>query len=110
MLYLIATVAPTFSAGPVIWVTTGFVGGVIAARRGYPPVIGIIVGTVGGPLCLAAALLLPRTTDKRLQLERERKMSENLKTARKQKTCPECGCTHSVVNNFCPSCMHRYVA
>ena len=45
----------------LIWCVLGYVGGRIAARKGYPPKSGMAVGVLFGPIGLVAAAVLPRT-------------------------------------------------
>ncbi len=92
----------------VPWILFGLAGGFIAARKGYSPTLGIILGVICGPLGLLCGLGLPMTEEGRRVRELERSVAADLKEARQNKTCPKCGCVHSVVNNFCPSCMFQY--
>lgn len=92
------------------WTVFGFFGGFVAARKGYPPTMGILIGVFLGPLGLLVALILPRTLEGQEQRHREKLMDAKVKAARVQKSCPECGTEHSSNQRFCPSCMYRYPA
>lgn len=90
------------------WVLFGFLGGVIAAKKGYSPVLGIALAMICGPCGLVIALVLPRTAEGRAMQSEESQWNVELAAARRQKICPQCGGSHSAVNRFCPSCMYRY--
>jgi hypothetical protein len=86
----------------------GFVGAYVFAKKGYRPGVGALIGVLFGPLGLLASLLIPRTSAAIDDAKEGRRLNDELAAARKQKRCPECGCSHSVINQFCPSCMHKY--
>ncbi len=91
-----------------LWVVFGLSGGLIAAKKGYSPTLGIILGAIFGPFAILVGLILPRTKEARAMWEDEVRIMAELKAARKNKKCPHCGAIHSVVNQFCPSCIHDY--
>ena len=90
------------------WVAFGLAGGYIWSRKGYSPPHGVIIGVLTGPLGLLVSALCPQTAAALEEDEDEERLKRELIAARKQKTCPKCGCSHSVINEFCPHCMHRY--
>lgn len=90
------------------WIAFGLVGGFIAARKGYSPTLGVVGGVLFGPCGLLVGMLLPRTAQGRHQRDDDDRWQADLRAARDNKTCPQCGCQHSVGNRFCPSCMFRY--
>jgi hypothetical protein len=92
----------------LIWWCLGFLGGSLAARKGYSPIVGIVLALACGPFGLMIALILPRTQYGRELKSFENQLEADLRVARKNKTCPTCGCVHSQINRFCPSCMYRY--
>ncbi len=85
-------------------------GGFLWARKGYNPAFGVVLCALTGPIGLTLSLFLPRTSEAREASDEEHILKLDLKKARQNKTCPDCNCEHSVVNNFCPACMHRYAA
>ncbi len=94
---------------PIIgWIVFGFAGAYIFAKKGYRPLVGAMVGVFLGPCGLVVSLLIPRTTAAAQDAEESERLNQELIAARKQKQCPKCGCTHSAINAFCPSCMHQY--
>src|SRR5262245_61295720 len=44
-----------------LWIVLGIVGGRIFARKGYPPLVGVLLGIGGGPFGLLVALSAPYT-------------------------------------------------
>jgi hypothetical protein len=47
----------------IIWTGLGYLGGKLAAKKGYPPKYGVVLGILGGPLTWLIGLLLPRTAE-----------------------------------------------
>jgi hypothetical protein len=92
----------------LVWIVLGLLGGFLFAKKGYSPRTGIIVGVLFGPLGLLISLFIPYTAEGRRMREEERRDRDELRLSRQNKTCPKCGCQHSVVNRFCPSCMYEY--
>lgn len=90
------------------WIAFGLAGGYIFARKGYSPTHGVIVGALFGPCALFVSALCPRTAAALEEDDEANRLKRELVVARAQKPCPKCGCTHSVINQFCPRCMHRY--
>ena len=97
-----------FIVAMLAWIAMGYLGGSLAAQKGYSPTLGVILGSVIGPTGLIVALLLPMTEEGYRQRELEVDVAKGLKIARTNRSCPQCQCTHSVVNRFCPSCMFQY--
>jgi len=52
-----------------IWLSLGYLGGMLAARKGYNPRLGILAGLVGGPVALMVGLIMPYT-DQGLEQDR----------------------------------------
>jgi hypothetical protein len=92
-----------------VWCFLGYLGGKLAARRGYPPRLGIILGIVLGPFALLiAALILPYTAAGRQQLDMEMAMDAEIAESMKPKNCPECGREVTMAARFCPRCNYRF--
>jgi hypothetical protein len=90
----------------LLWGTFGYIGGWIAARKGYPPRLGIILGAITGPIGLLIGLLLPRTKEGRMQADFERRLATE---AAARQACPSCGEEISAHANVCGICEHRIV-
>jgi hypothetical protein len=83
------------------WVTLGLIGGRIAAHRGYPPLLGMAVGIILGPLGLVASLLIPRRRD-----VVQKELAEEL-IQHSTHECPTCGAVIAATRNECPRCVYR---
>lgn len=92
----------------IIWCVLGYAGGYIAARKGYPPRIGVIVAIFFGPIALAVCALLPTTAAGREQAEIERQIYEENLHQDRVKVCPNCGRAVSFKSRVCPRCEHRF--
>jgi len=93
----------------LIWVVLGLLGGYIFAQKGYPPTLGIIVGVLVGPIGIAVAAVLPRTKERRTQMEMERETKLELQATQQTHTCPKCGRENSAATRICPRCECRYL-
>jgi len=93
----------------LIWCALGYAGGWIAARKGYPPKLGVVVGVLFGPLGLIVGALLPRTKEGREQAELEREMAEEAAEFNQRQKCPSCGREISARARVCGLCGHRLV-
>ena len=81
----------------------------MAAKRGYSPRKGIVLGILLGPIALVgAALLLPRTAAGREQLELENKLKVETSQYSQRQDCPKCGRDVSVMAYICPRCGHHF--
>jgi hypothetical protein len=87
----------------ISWTVCGFIGGWLAARKGYWPLGGIILGILGGPCALVLAVFLPRSKTGREQAAFERQ----LKTAPRRANCPECGREIPFGSRACPFCQYQ---
>lgn len=72
-----------------LWIGLGFVGGWIMARKGYQPLVGVLIGLVGGPFGLLAALSAPYTSAGHEIAERERQIEAEREAARQTRACPK---------------------
>jgi hypothetical protein len=93
-----------------IWGMLGYVGGTIAARKGYPPIWGVILGILLGPIGLLVGLLLPLTQSGREQAELEREINLDRVHEKRLKPCPQCGRDVAFTCLVCPRCDHRFAA
>ena len=75
----------------LIWCALGYTGGWIAARKGYPPRLGMVIGIFTGPIGLAVGALLPRTKKGREQGEYERSLNLEAAQFNQRQNCPSCG-------------------
>ena len=91
-----------------IWCLLGYAGGWIAARKGYPPRMGIVVAVIFGPLALVVCALLPMTEDGREQAVIERQIHHDEIDQDRLKSCPACGREVSFKSRVCPRCEHRF--
>ncbi len=92
-----------------IWCVLGYLGGRLAARRGYPPRAGIILGIMLGPVALlVATVLLPYTSSGREQRRLEQAMDAEIAESMKPKACPGCGREVTAATRFCPRCNYRF--
>ncbi|MAG93173.1 MAG: hypothetical protein CMJ48_05425 [Planctomycetaceae bacterium] len=92
----------------LLYVVFGFLGGWIAARKGYPPRLGVIVGVVMGPLGLLIGAILPRTKEGRKQAEFRRQLAAEAAEYRKRQDCPSCREEISACAVVCGFCGHRF--
>jgi hypothetical protein len=83
----------------VAWAMMGLAGGRIAAHRGYPPLLGLVLGLTG-PLWLTLILLLPR----RRHLSRQA-YTDSLQG--KVTSCATCGQEIYAISRKCPRCSYR---
>lgn len=75
----------------LIWCALGYAGGWIAARKGYPPFLGAVVGVLIGPIGLVVGALLPRTKEGREQAKLDRELAVEAAALNKRQNCPSCG-------------------
>lgn len=98
--------------GLLLWVGFGFLGGYLTARKGYPPLIGILVGLSSilfGPFVLAIVLFLPTTSQRREQIAQENETATELAAASMIQACPKCGRQNSCTTPVCPRCNRRLI-
>ena len=87
----------------LIWMAFGYLGGKIAAKKGYLPTYGVVLGACFGPLWLLVSLFLPKT---RQGLEQE-KFEKDLAAAPKIANCPSCGKRIPYGSTVCPECEYQ---
>lgn len=92
----------------VIWCLLGYLGGWIAARKGYPPRMGVIIAIIFGPIALIVGAILPMTEAGREQAETERQINQENIYHDRLKPCPACGREVSLKCPVCPRCEHRF--
>ncbi len=92
----------------LIWCALGYVGGRIAAHKGYPLGVGIATGIVLGPFALAVFALLPMTEAGRELAETERQIRQDAEDRDRRKECPQCGRIVSISCRVCPRCGHHF--
>jgi hypothetical protein len=90
------------------WLLLGGVGGYIVAWKGYPPVLGIIIGIVVGPIGLVAALLLPSTRQGREFRKQHHDTKVDLLYSSRTRPCPRCRRLNSITTTICPRCEYRF--
>lgn len=97
-----------FISGIVPWIILGYLGGLVFARKGYPPKVGIILGILLGPFGFLLFLLLPMTDSgiRQAKLDAEVENEHRLNTALKD--CPNCKRSVGQSTRFCPRCNHRF--
>lgn len=91
-----------------MWCALGYAGGWIAARKGYPPRLGIVLAIIFGPIALVFCALLPATKEGREQLELEREIRADNAEFAVRRNCPKCGREVSARAPACPRCDHRF--
>jgi len=89
----------------LLWCVLGYVGGTIAARKGYPPRLGVLVGIIFGPITLCVCQLLPATKKGREHAEIERELHAD---SAERLNCANCGREVSARAPACPRCDHRF--
>ena len=94
--------------GIIPWVILGYLGGLIFARKGYPPRLGIILGIVLGPIGLVVFAMLPMTGEgaRQSRLDDEIELQERINA--RLKDCPQCKRTVGFSSRFCPRCNYRF--
>ena len=90
--------------GIIAWVILGTIGGRMFAHRGYPPLIGVAVGVLLGPLWLLLCWFLPMTSGARSEWKNNR----DLAAMAASRPCPQCGRVCGGLATFCPQCHHRF--
>ncbi len=88
----------------LIWCALGYAGGWIAARKGYPPFLGAVVGAFFGPIGLVVAALLPRTKEGREQAKLDRELAAEATAFNARQNCPSCGREISTRARVCGLC------
>ncbi len=97
-----------FFFGIIPWIVLGYFGGLVFARKGYPPKAGIVLGILLGPIGLILFLILPMTDSGirqakfDAQIEREQRINATLKN------CPECKRSVGFAARFCSRCNYRF--
>lgn len=94
-----------FAISVVVWIIMGTIGGRMFAYRGYPPILGIAVGLIFGPIWLAVCWFLPMTNAARTAWKTNRATE---KAGASSKACPQCERTCGGMATFCPACHHRF--
>lgn len=92
----------------LVWCALGYAGGWLAARKGYPPRLGVVAGVLGGPIALVVCLLLPRTKAGHALAKMERELAAETQEFGQRHKCPSCGREVSVRAPSCPRCDHRF--
>ncbi len=87
----------------------GYVGGCLAARKGYSPHEAVLYTIIFGPFALAVYALLPMTEAGREQAEVERQIARDSMHRDRLKSCPNCGREVAFTCRICPRCEHRFV-
>jgi len=91
-----------------LWIIIGLVGGRIMARKGYPPLLGVLIGIVAGPFGLLIGLTMPRTASGQRMSEQEHEIQKELAVSRQTRPCPDCGRESAMSSRFCPRCNYRF--
>jgi hypothetical protein len=91
-----------------LWVAFGLCGGLLMARKGYPPYLGVVAGIVFGPIGLIVAALMPKTAKGREMAEQNKKIAAELRATRHLRVCPKCGRENSIASPVCPRCDYHY--
>ena len=91
----------------LIWCALGYAGGWIAARKGYPPRLGVVVAILFGPIALVVCALLPATKEGREQEDIERQLNAEAMEFAIRRNCANCGREVSARAPACPRCDHR---
>jgi hypothetical protein len=94
----------------VLWGVLAMICGKVWARKGYSPLLGILLGIVGGPFGLLAALAVPYTASGREMEQLNREIQIERDTTKRSQPCPECGRINSATALFCPRCNYRFAA
>lgn len=92
-----------------VWCALGFAGGWIAARKGYPPNMGILLAILFGPIALVVCALLPLSEAGQEQAEIERQIYQDSVGQDRLKHCPTCGREVAFSSRVCPRCEYRFV-
>lgn len=93
----------------LFWVGLGLLGGRIAAKKGYPPVAGVLIGVFLGPVALLiATVVMPKTSQGLDQEVLESKTQAELAYASQTQQCPQCGRSNSIATRICPRCEYRF--
>jgi hypothetical protein len=93
----------------------GYAGGRLVARRGYPPIIGIMAGALSGgaplilaPVTFAILALLPRTAEARRLAQLDRETDFEASSDSRRQNCPKCGREVSANAYVCPVCEFHF--
>jgi hypothetical protein len=92
----------------ILWCALGYAGGWIAARKGYPPRWGVVLGVLFGPLALLVCALLPMTEAGREQAALELQLNHDRIHENRLKECPQCSREVAFACQVCPRCDHRF--
>ena len=93
----------------LIWIALGYAGGWIAARKGYPPRLGIAIAIFLGPVALLIGWLLPPTSTAQEEDELEKQISREIADKDRMKQCPDCKRDVAYHCRICPRCEHRFL-
>lgn len=97
-----------FFYGIIPWVVLGYLGGLVFAKKGYPPKAGIILGILLGPIGLLLFLLLPMTDSGMHQANLDAQIESEQRINATLKDCPECNRSVGFASRFCPRCNYRF--
>ncbi len=87
----------------LLWIGFGYLGGKFAAKKGYSPTYGVVLGVCFGPLWLLIALFLPKTG---AAIEQDQ-FEKELAAAPKIANCPGCGKQIPYGSKVCPECEYQ---
>jgi uncharacterized membrane protein YeaQ/YmgE (transglycosylase-associated protein family) len=94
----------------LIWGFLGYLGGWLAAQKGYPPRLGIVLAIIFGPIGLIIGALLPATASGREEEEIERQINREVADIDRTKQCPSCRRDVAYRCRVCPRCEHRFLS
>ncbi|MDZ4783400.1 MAG: hypothetical protein SGJ19_24405 [Planctomycetia bacterium] len=76
--------------GILIWLGLGYLGGRMAARKGYAPHYGYLSALIFGPLSLIVVALVPQTEEGRFQAKLEAEIDAEADYYDRKQSCPNC--------------------
>ena len=91
-----------------VWCLLGYFGGLLFAKKGYPPMLGIFIGILLGPFALILCLILPRTREASERATEEKQLAIEQKDRNRTKFCPQCNRESSIAAPICPRCDYRF--
>ncbi len=92
----------------LVWCLLGYYGGLLFAKKGYPPTLGIIIGILFGPIALILVLILPGTREARERAIEEKQLAIEQADCNRTKVCPQCKRESSIAAPVCPRCEFRF--
>jgi uncharacterized membrane protein YeaQ/YmgE (transglycosylase-associated protein family) len=99
---------------PILWILSwlllGYLGGKIAANKGYNRGFGVLIAVLLGPIALVGGVFLPKTFEGRAQAEVEADLNEEGRIYDRKKNCPNCARELSLMTSICPNCEHRFAS